>query len=433
MAGGARQVSRTDKPRGTRLRARRRDTTALAVGSAVSGVLAYLVFVLTTRALGPEAAAPVSVLWSYWSFASAALTFPLQHWIATTVAMHGEGAVRQVLSRLWIVVAAMSVALGSLAWLGRDPLFHRTGLAFPALVMLVTLGSALVGVARGGLTARHRFMAVAGNFAGENLVRCVAVAILFQAGVDSPVAFGLCLVGGPLIVLLQPAALSFGHRRTSEAAPSVFAFLTGSGTAQLLAQVVLTGGPVVLALAGGTPSEVTAMFAALALFRAPYVLALGLVSQLNGIMTRLVARGDLAALRRVRTLVVGATAVVATLTGVSGLLLGPATLRLIFGNALAFGSSEAAIVGVACIVAVGNLVGTVAVMTRNRSVALIRAWLVAVAGAGLGFAALSVLQPTERTASAFLVAEVLAFLLLLGEQSRGLSRSPRVDIGKSAE
>ena len=55
---------------------RMRDTSALAVGAALSGVLAYVFFALVTQALGSVRAAPVSVLWAYWSFAGAALTFP---------------------------------------------------------------------------------------------------------------------------------------------------------------------------------------------------------------------------------------------------------------------------------------------------------------------------------------------------------------------
>ena len=58
----------------------------LALGSAASGLLAYVFFATVTRSLGSAAAAPVSVLWAYWSLAGAALSFPLQHWIARTVA-----------------------------------------------------------------------------------------------------------------------------------------------------------------------------------------------------------------------------------------------------------------------------------------------------------------------------------------------------------
>jgi hypothetical protein len=73
------------------MRLRVRDTSALAAGSVASGVLAYVFFATTTRALGPESAAPVSVLWTYWSFSAATFTFPVQHWIARTVAAHSTG------------------------------------------------------------------------------------------------------------------------------------------------------------------------------------------------------------------------------------------------------------------------------------------------------------------------------------------------------
>src|SRR3954469_9205006 len=89
---------------------RNRDTAALAAGSAVSGLLAYVFFALVTRALGAEAAAPVAVLWTYWSFAAAALTFPLQHWVVrAVVAAGGEGPVRRALPS--ITGLALLVAL----------------------------------------------------------------------------------------------------------------------------------------------------------------------------------------------------------------------------------------------------------------------------------------------------------------------------------
>ncbi len=62
-------------------------------------------------------------------------------------------------------------------------------------------------------------------------------------------------------------------------------FLSGASSGQLLAQATLTGGPVLVAVIGGAPSAVTALFAGLALFRAPYTIALGLVSPLTGRLT----------------------------------------------------------------------------------------------------------------------------------------------------
>ena len=181
-------------------RGRSRDTRALALGSAVSGLLAYLVFALTTRGLGATAAGPVSVLWSYWAFAGAAFTFPLQHWIARTATAHGERAVRETLPRLSVVLLAASLLLGLLAWLAREPLFHRDDLWFPAMVAAVTLGSSITGVVRGGLSARGQFRAVAWSLVAENGLRCATAGALLVADSTSVVAFGLCLVAGHLVM-----------------------------------------------------------------------------------------------------------------------------------------------------------------------------------------------------------------------------------------
>ncbi|MEJ7689963.1 MAG: hypothetical protein WKF76_05750 [Nocardioidaceae bacterium] len=85
------------------MRLRTRDTTALAAGSVATGLLAYVFFATATRALGPVAAAPVTVLWTYWSLAAAAFTFPVQHWIARTATAYDESMVRRALpgSVLW--------------------------------------------------------------------------------------------------------------------------------------------------------------------------------------------------------------------------------------------------------------------------------------------------------------------------------------------
>ena len=114
-----------------------RHTSALAAGSAVSGLLAYVFFAVVTRALGSTAAAPVSVLWAYWSFAGAALTFPLQHWIARSVSAHGgERSVREPLPGIALVSLLLAVVMTG-ASLGR---------AGPALRLRRTV----VPAARGG-------------------------------------------------------------------------------------------------------------------------------------------------------------------------------------------------------------------------------------------------------------------------------------------
>src|SRR4051812_28321835 len=200
-----------------------RSTTALALGSVVSGLLAYLLFALITRGLGAASAAPVSVLWTQWAFAGAAFTFPLQHWITRSVVAGHEGDVRRAAARVAMVVLAAALVLGGLSWLVRDQLFHRDDAWFPVMVVLVTLGSAVIGVVRGGLGGRERFEAVAWSLVAENGLRCVLVGALLLAGVHDPVAHGLCLVAGSLVVVLWPSAMRFSKKGAGESRP--FAFL----------------------------------------------------------------------------------------------------------------------------------------------------------------------------------------------------------------
>ena len=184
-----------------------RDTLVLAVGSALNGLLAYVFFAVVTRALGADAAAPVSVLWAYWSFAAAALAFPLQHWAARTVTMTGsDHQVQRSLPAISVAILALSPLIGVLAWLAREPLFHRGDLWFPLLVVGSTVGSALTGLVRGMLQAHERFGAVATALVLENLVRVVVSLVLVAAGVDNPVWYG----AGPRRRLRDRAGVALG-------------------------------------------------------------------------------------------------------------------------------------------------------------------------------------------------------------------------------
>jgi O-antigen/teichoic acid export membrane protein len=393
-------------------RSRTRDATALASGSALSGLLAYVFFAATTRALGAEAAGPVSVLWSYWTFAGAAFTFPVQHWIARTVTAHGDGAVRSAGRGLAAVTASAAAVLTVLAWSVREPLFGRGDPWFPLMVGLVTLGSALVGVVRGGLAARGRLVALGSSLVAENALRCLAVAGLLLGGVRSPAAFGLCLVAGHLVVLVWPSAMRYARGGGSAAASGPMAFLAGAGAAQLVAQSVLTGGPVVLALVGGGQGQVTTLFAALALFRAPYMLALGLVSALTARVSALVATGQEARVRSLRRVLLPATAAGAALAAALGAWPGPELLRVVFGADVVLARDQGALTASSCTLAIGNLVLVVLALAHDRAGSAARSWLAALAAAVVAYAALLFLPAPVRVTACLLVAEAVAFIAL---------------------
>ena len=404
------------------MRSRAQHTHALAAGSVLTGLLAYLFFVLATRSLGPAAAAPVSVLWTYWSFTAAALTFPLQHWIARSVAAHrSEGAVHDALPRVTLAVVVAALVTGLLSWLGRDALFHRSDLWFPLLVVGVTLGSGFMGIVRGGLSGRNRFFDVAGVLVAENAVRCLAVIALILVGADSSVSFGACLALGSAVGLCWPSSFRFSPEKSDGRTESSLAFLGAAAGGQLIGQAILTGGPVLLALSGGSAAEVTALFAALAIFRAPYTLGIGLVSQLTGWLTMLVVARDRPALRKVRLAVNLSTAGVVAAAAALGAYVGPWLVPFIFGPAVQFDALPSMLVAIGSALALANLVTTISIMAQGRSHAMARGWTVASIAAAVAFVAVPE-TALLQTCWAFVVAEGVAFLALAAEELRGATR-----------
>lgn len=389
----------------------------MVLGSATSGVLAYLFFALVTRELGAEEAAPVSVLWTWWSFAAAALTFPLQHWVVRTVAAQrgAEGSVRRDLRQVLGVVVLVAVLSGGVTWLAREALFDRADAWFPTLVAVVTGGAAMVGVVRGVLTARHRLVAVGTTLVLENLARVLIAVALVATGDAGAVAFGVGLVAGQLMVLVWPSTFRLGEERDDDPVVPWHRFVAGAAGGQVLAQLVLNGGPVVLALVGGAPAEVTALFAVLALFRAPYTLAVGAVSPLTTWLTLQVLERREHLLRRYLLGVLGLTALGALVAGTLGWFVGQWLVRLVFGADVAVAASVSAVVGVGSALALGTLALSLLTMARGRPGRMALAWVVAVL---VGAVVLAVAPggPALAVAAAFAAAELVAFAGLMSRR-----------------
>jgi O-antigen/teichoic acid export membrane protein len=396
------------------MRSRSRSTSLLAVGSVANGVGAYLFFSLTTHALGATDAAPVSVLWAWWSFAAAALTFPVQHWAIRALAADGdERRVRATTPRL-LVAAAVLAGLSSLvAWLLRDPLFAGHSGVFPLLMGLVVLGSVANGLVRGLLTGRQRIGTVAASLFGENALRCLYAAVLFAAGVTDPAAYGWSLIGGYLVLAFWPGAL----RARAGAGPlppaePLLRFLGPASGGQLLAQGVLTGGPVLLALAGGSPAEVTSLFAALALFRAPYTLGTSMVALLTGRFTRWLVAGRHDLVRRAGWQLVGVTAVTLPLAAAFAWTVGPELLRIVFGEGIDLSRGLTTLVAVGSVLALAGLVATTTLLAAGRTLHLVAFWMVAITVGSAWWVAVRP-GPLPGTVGWFVVVETVAAATLL--------------------
>ena len=400
---------------------RRGPVVSLAVGSVVSGALAYVFFVTATRTLDAQDAASVSVLWTLWSLTSAAVTFPLQHWIARTVEATGsERAVREALPRLVLGLLAVAGAAGLGAALVSERLFPGQGPSYAVLVSLITLGAGLLGLVRGRLTAQRRLSWVGLNLVLENAVRSAAALLLAATGHSSAWTFGVALLGGYLVCLLTPSAIGSWDTRGG-AAPtrpiSAVSAVGAAGVGQLCAQVVLTGAPLVLAFGGGEPRDVTAVFAALALFRAPYTVGVSLMAPVTGWLTRTWIDGDSRTWLRVRLGVTGGAVVGAAAAAAVAWWAGPWLVGLVFGSEVEISSAAAAVLAGGTVLAMANTMVTVMLVATSHTVALVRAWT----AGGVAGAVWLLAAPLDEVLSVsllFLMVETVAFVWLVVDQSR---------------
>jgi O-antigen/teichoic acid export membrane protein len=389
-----------------------RDAGALLVGTAVGGLLAYVYVAIGTRTYGAEAFAPISVLWTIWALSSAAITFPVQHWVIRTIEADGtEGRVRAALPRILGVAVLVSLVVGVVTWLARSSLFTDPGVFFPLLAALIPLGSVAVGLARGTLAARRRFFAAAAAIAGENLIRVVVATFVVLAGWGRE-PFAIAIESGFLVVVLWPSALRFHGEPPRDAGISSLAFLGGVAGGTLISQVVLTGGPVMLAALGGSPAAVTGLFSALALFRAPYILGTGLAARVTGSLTRSMLRSPRQPARRLMALTLVGVAVAAPLGALFGAVLGPSLVSLVFGPGISLPADLVAVVAAGSTVALGGLFCTLVLVAAGRGVALTVPWAIA-ATVGFGWAVLGPGDPLTSVAWGFLVAEMVALIAMM--------------------
>lgn len=393
-----------------------RDSAGLLFGTVVNGLFAYVFFAMATRTLGATAAAPIAVLWTYWGMATAAITFPIQHWIIRTMRADGEQAVGASLPRITLAVTMFAVASTVATWLVDDRLFARGGVVFPVLIGLVTLGAYFTGVVRGGLAGREAFAATAVALAADNVTRVVLGAVVLFAG-GGAVALGAVLAAGALIEAVWPSGYRFRfHGGTARARPSL-AFLGGIATGSLLGQLVLVGGPAALALLGGAPQDVTMLFAVLALFRAPYLLAVGVANRLTGSLTEWSTAHRQRQVRRFQVAVVTATVAGGAVAGLGAQAFGPMVVSAVFGSETSPPGWLAAVIAIASIIAVGNLILSLLTIAQHQGGRLTRAWIIALAGIAVMLAT-GHREPLEAVTWALVVGEGLAFLALLGSTRR---------------
>jgi len=405
-----------------------KESAAVLAGTAVNGLGAYLYIAVGTRAYGDEAMAPIAVLWTFWAVSVALFTFPIQHWAIRKISVDGHTrGVGASVGRLALLVIGVAGAMAVSAGMAGERLFGSSGIWWPLLVFLITIGSAFVGLQRGVLAGRGRYYATAANIAAENILR-LTLGIIVAITVDSILVFGWVLALGPLVALFWPEAVRLPFR--SGIHEPTFRFLGGLAGGILIAQIILNAGPVVLQGLGAPESEVTGLFLALALFRAPYLLALGVATRITAPLTGLVVGGHVRRVRQIVTLTGIGSFLLAAIGGAVGYLIGPWTIDLVFAPETEPSAPVLAFISAGSMLALGGLGLILVLIAQHRTLSVQVAWLAGLVAAVL----VLVLWPgdeTPRVVAAFVIAEAVAvaamlMILLIGKPAAAPDGDPSV-------
>jgi len=415
-----------------------RGPVLLTAATLVAGAFAYVFVVVGARSFGAEAFAPATVLWTIWSACVAVLMFPIQQYVVQTVvasSRHDEHRVAEAAPTFALATAAIMVAVAVVSVLFGAQLFGAQVWPFALAAISIPLGTAVLGLSRGLQIARRQVGAAASSLALENVVRVVALVAAGRSG--NPTLAALAVPAGFLVVLLWPRSLRVdrtGDRitfqpsepgRSNRDEPSARSFLATVGIGSLLAQVCLTSGPFFLALIGGAPAEVTAAFATMSVFRAPFLLVVGASPELTRLATELVARGRRDMVRRMQVGVSVATVVLALAAAGIGSVSVPLMSALFdLEDPLSPGLSAAVAAG--SVLAVGALGHTIRLVAASATRVVGLTWAVATGTFG-GALLIGSLEPLPRVTFAFCAAHVVAFAgLAFPVAGRSIDASARV-------
>jgi O-antigen/teichoic acid export membrane protein len=413
--------------RTARDRIRSPGTTSVLVGSALSGAGAYVFQVIGTRALGDEAYAPISVLWTIQYLSLTVALVSVEAYLTRTITVHPDDpqTLRRAVARLSLWIGGVAALVGAGAWVWQEPLFHSAGSDLPLVAVAVVLGYGSLVLIRGQLAGAGRFGSYGFVTGFESLVRVlVALPVGLMLATTRSLAWTLPL--GTFAVLLW-WLLSARRRRASAdrwsdpqtrtagvpLGHSTGRYLLATTTANAASQSLLAAGPLVLVPLGAGPAEISVFFITITAARVPLVFAFGgVLSRVLPSLTRSAQAGEGRRLRRLAVIICASALMIASVGAAAGAWIGPQVVALFFGAPFTPPGWFVALTVAGVTLATAALGLNQILIAMGAELRLVVPWLTGLSAGAVGVL-LTQGSPTFRVAAAFVLGEVVALAGLL--------------------
>lgn len=382
-------------------------TGFMVVGALIGAVGAFLFQREGGRALGPEAFAPVSVLWTLFFILATVLLVPVEQYVTREVAA-GRRALPNDLRPMWAMAAIGAVAGGLFVTVTLDDLFDGDP-EYVFQIALMMYGYALLFFGKGVYAGTRKFRSIGWVLVIESLSR-LAVGLLAIRLFATATSLGWAMVIGSFSVLaLRWWRDDRGESRQAGAPAARFlaGYVGGTSSSQLL----LGGAPIAVAALGGSPALISIIFITFTLFRAPMTLIFAIQGRILPYLVGLASEKAHARLARIAWGVVGIGAVAAVLAGLAGRLIGADIVAFLFGEEFAPATTVAMFAAAGVVAASTAQVASQILVAEARTSRLSVAWF---SGLVIGIAALALTggSPDERVSMAFAIGEVAALVLM---------------------
>ena len=376
-------------------------------GALIGAVGAYLFQVYGGRTLGPEAFAPVSVLWTAFFILATVLLVPVEQYVTREVASGRRAIPGDLKSTLTMAAIGALVGVGFVLATLND-LFEGS-YQYVFQIALLMLGYSLLFMGKGVLAGTRHFRDVGWILIVETAARLVAGLIALQL-VATATSLGWAMVLGGFAVL----GLRWWRRDNGESkAPAAPAsgFLGGYVAGTSSSQVLLGAAPIAVAALAGSPALVSIVFVTFTLFRAPLTLIFALQGRVLPYLVGLARQENHEKLMRIARGVVLGGAALALVGGLIGWLFGADVVTLLFGEEFAPSQTVAMLAAAGVMAAAAAQVASQVLVAEGRTRRLSLAWFGGLVVAVLALAVLSG-EPDVRVASSFAIGEFVALGLM---------------------
>jgi O-antigen/teichoic acid export membrane protein len=398
-------------------------TVTMLAGTILAGIGAYVWQGSGTRTLGEDAFSPVAQAWTVMFLVVTILLAPVEQFATRTVAAGRSGRqhLAAALPRLRALAALATALLGLMAFLLRDALFDGSAVYVLICAAMVPCFG-LVLLSRGILSGERRFASY-GWLTGLDSLSRLAIGLPLLLITKSAVAFAATIPAATLVGLFWLRYWPRPARAPTDSGPSVGTFLATTIGANSAAQFIVAGGPLILALAGSSGAEVTALFVTQTAFRGLFLVATPGWSRVLPVLTSIHVREEHSRLRQIAELILVVTALASAAAALVAGLIGPLAISTFFGEGSRPSTLVAATVGAGTVLAVGSLGLNQVLIARVKTARITAAWWI-----GLVAMALWILvvpgAVVDRVAASFVVGEAVALAMLTIAASSRLAPAP---------